>query len=294
MMREIADLGFTHAELSHGIRIVLVPGILRAVDEGFIKISSVHNFCPLPAGVHQPAPNLFQPSVSDRSGHEQWLRYTRRTLDFAAKVKAKVMVLHLGSVRFFWFPPSRKLNNYLQSAGGADVSNAKYLEVLRKACLRLRANMGPAWDQVLASMEEIGPYAAERGIMLGCENREKFEELPIDDDFDTLFSMLSDRVPCGYWHDTGHAQIKQELGIIVHRDHLARQAPRLLGFHLHDVNSAGKDHQTIGSGAIDFEMISAHWRPEHLLTLELSPRLQIEEVEQSKKRVDELVARRFG
>ena len=51
MLREMADLGFTHAELSHGIRITLVPGILRGVEEGLIKISSTHNFCPLPAGV---------------------------------------------------------------------------------------------------------------------------------------------------------------------------------------------------------------------------------------------------
>jgi len=39
MLREMADLGFTHAELSHGIRITLVPGILKAVEEGTIELS---------------------------------------------------------------------------------------------------------------------------------------------------------------------------------------------------------------------------------------------------------------
>ena len=62
MLREIADLGFEYTELSHGIRVVLMPGILKAVDEGWIKISSTHNFCPLPVGVMHPAPNYYQPS----------------------------------------------------------------------------------------------------------------------------------------------------------------------------------------------------------------------------------------
>ena len=37
MLREIRDMGFEYAELSHGIRISLLPGILQAVDAGEIK-----------------------------------------------------------------------------------------------------------------------------------------------------------------------------------------------------------------------------------------------------------------
>jgi len=294
MLREIADLGFTHAELSHGIRIVLLPGILRAVGEGMIKISSTHNFCPLPTGVTQAAPNLFEPSATDIRAHEQWLRHTRRSLDFAAKVNSSVLVLHLGSVRFFWFPPSRKLKAYLVSDPVASSGDAKYVLLLRKACIRLREKMPPFWSQMLSSLEEIGAYAADRGVTLGCENREKFEEMPLDDDFEELFKSLTSAVPCGYWHDTGHAQLKEGAGLITHRDHLARYAPRLLGFHLHDVNALGKDHQEIGSGSVDFDMVSSHWKPEHRLTLELSPRVKVEEVISSKERVDALVAKRFG
>ena len=59
MVQEMAGLGFGHVELSHGIRITLVPGILRAVEEGMVKIGYTHNFCPLPTGVNHAAPNLF-------------------------------------------------------------------------------------------------------------------------------------------------------------------------------------------------------------------------------------------
>ena len=95
MAQEMAGLGFEYIELSHGIRITLVPGLLRAVEEGFVKIGSTHNFCPLPTGVIHAAPNLFEPSALDQREHDQWLRHTRRSIDFAAQIKARVLVCHL-------------------------------------------------------------------------------------------------------------------------------------------------------------------------------------------------------
>ena len=65
MVEEIVGLGFKRIELSHGIRISLVPGILKAVEAGLVQISSVHNFCPLPNHVQHAAPNLYQPSALD-------------------------------------------------------------------------------------------------------------------------------------------------------------------------------------------------------------------------------------
>jgi len=294
MLREIADLGFTHAELSHGIRIILVPGILRAIEEGFIKISSTHNFCPLPAGITQAAPNLFEPSADDPKEHSQWLRQTKRSLDFAAQVRAKACVFHLGSVHFWFWRPSVKLHDYLQKHPKATVqSDPEYARRLRKSCAVLRGRMPHYWHQAIKGLKQVNAYALERGIRIGCENREKLEELPMDDDFPALFEAFDAETTVGYWHDTGHAHIKQGLGLINHRQHLAQNASRLLGFHLHDVDDHAKDHQAIGSGDVDFEMASLFWRPEHLLTLELSPRVTLEEVVDSKLRIEVLIARRF-
>src|SRR5207237_2993133 len=98
MLREIRELGFDYAELSHGTRISLLPGILEAVDAGEIKISSLHNFCPLPMGVDRPAPNLFRFSATDRRERESAWKHTLKTLDTAARVKAQAVVLHMGSI----------------------------------------------------------------------------------------------------------------------------------------------------------------------------------------------------
>ncbi len=295
MLREIADLGYTHAELSHGIRIVLVPGILQALDEGFIQISSTHNFCPLPTGIVMPAPNLFEPSAVDEREHEQWLRQTKRSLDFAAQVKAQVLVCHLGSVRFLWLNPARKLKAFLTARPDTVVADdPAYQLVLRKAVAKLRRRMPPFWERTKASINEILTYAADHGVHLGFENREKFEELPLDDDFTALFEGLPHPHPCGYWHDTGHAKLKEGLGLLSHRAHLEKMAPRLLGFHLHDVSAEGRDHQPVGTGKVDFKMVSEFWRPGQLLTLEFSPRVTVDEVRWSKERIEQLMAEAPG
>lgn len=296
MAVEIAELGFEYAELSHGIRITLVPGILRAVEEGLIKVTSTHNFCPLPAGVSRPAPNLFQPSTRDHKEHDQWLRHTKRTIDFAAQVKARVIVCHLGSVPFFWFNPSSDLERYLKGKpeAGRSGSDPKYTKLLQKSLEKMRKRQPAFLDQVKASIREVLEHARLKGVTLGFENRERFDELPLDDGFDELFSSLPADAPVGYWHDTGHADIKEGMGLLRHRAHLERMAPRLLGWHLHDVNAEGDDHQAIGEGNIDFRMVSEFWRPEHLLTLELSPRLKPEQVAAAKVRIEELRRQRFG
>lgn len=290
MLREMAELGFTHAELSHGIRITLVPGILRAVEDGVIRISSTHNFCPLPTGVNQAAPNLFEPSATDHREHDQWLRYTKRSIDFAAQVKARVLVCHLGSVEFFWFNPAAKLEKYIAAHPNDGIpDNPKYQALLAKCLERMRRRMGPFWQRTQQSIAEVLGYAAEKGVTLGFENREKFTELPLDGDYYDFINGLPPGAAAGYWHDTGHADIKADLGLLDHRAHLQKMAPRLLGFHLHDVDSTGHDHQPIGDGHIDFRMISQFWEPNHLLTLELSPRVDVDGVKRSKERIESLM-----
>ncbi len=294
MLREMADLGFSHVELSHGIRITLVPGILKAMDEGFIKVSSTHNFCPLPTGIVQAAPNLFEPSSSAHQEHDQWLRQTKRSLDFGQQVKARVLVLHLGSVRFGWINPVKKLEAYFEKHPGVKLAeDARYVALRDKVMKKMQAKKVGYWNQVKASLEEIRPYAAERGIALGCENREDVAELPIDGEFEELLSGMVQPNTAGYWHDTGHAHIKEQLALLNHREHLEKNAARLIGFHLHDVSAAGKDHQPVGSGQIDFEMVSSFWKAHHLLTLEFGPRITVEQVKESKVRIDALIAKRF-
>ena len=157
MLREIRALGFEYVELSHGVRITLVPGVLRAVEQGVIKVASTHNFCPLPTGVLQAAPNLFEPSSRDFREHDQWLRHTKRSIDFAAQVGARVLVCHLGSVKFFWLNPARAIDRYLEEHpdAGRDPADQRYRDMLEKALAKLRKRMGPFWDRTKSSIQEV-------------------------------------------------------------------------------------------------------------------------------------------
>ena len=46
-------------------------------------------------------------TAKDGRERDQWLRHSKRTVDFAHQVKARNIVLHLGSVEFFWFNPAK-------------------------------------------------------------------------------------------------------------------------------------------------------------------------------------------
>ncbi|HVU16204.1 MAG TPA: sugar phosphate isomerase/epimerase [Candidatus Didemnitutus sp.] len=295
MLKEMAGLGFEWVELSHGIRITLVPGILRALEEGVIKVASCHNFCPLPTGVSHAAPNLYMPTSSDGRERDQWLRHSKRSIDFAHQVGARVLVLHLGAIEFLLFNPERAIEGYLDKHPGAGRSNDPvFRKKLEGVLAKLRAKRPPFFDRMKAGVDALLPYAAEKGIRLGFENRESLDELPLDEDFEGFLASFPIDGPAGYWHDTGHAQLKEDRGVLVHREHLAKNAPRAHGFHLHDVSESGQDHQPVGSGSVDFAMVSEFWRPEHTLVIELSPRVTTEGVVQSKERIEALVARRFG
>jgi sugar phosphate isomerase/epimerase len=292
MLEEMARYGFDRVELSHGIRITLVPGILKAVEEGIVKVGSTHNFCPLPMGVLQAAPNFFQPSAADARDLDQWLRQTKRSIDFAAQVGASVLVCHLGSVRYLWLQPDRHMEAYREThPDAAKTGDKAYRSLVEKALLKLRKRMVPYWQRTQDSVRSVLDYASSKNIRLGLENREAFTELPVDADFPGLFASLPPPAPVGYWHDTGHANLKEGMGLIDHRGQLEANASRQIGFHLHDVDAEGRDHQAIGSGSVDFDMVSRFWRPEHLFVIELSPRVTVEGMLDSKARVDGLIAK---
>ena len=281
MVEEMVGLGFKQIELSHGIRISLVPGILKAVEEGLVKISSVHNFCPLPNSVSHAAPNLYEPSTPDGREQGLWLRYTEQTLDFAVKVGANRVVMHSGSTWYFFSSPEKKLEAWVDASGikAVDLLEcAEFLKRRERAMKRIKKASKSAMERIVANYEAIIPLAKERDVRLCLENREGMEEMPIDANYAEFIEKLPEHEHVGYWHDAGHAQIKHQQGLLDHREHLTAMADRLTGFHLHDVSESGRDHQVPGTGTIDFEMIAEFVRPEHTLVLELSPRLTTEEV----------------
>lgn len=272
MLREIHDLGFEYAELSHGIRLSLVPGILDAVKAGEMKISSLHNFCPLPVGITGPSPNLYEFS-SDRDRDRQLaFKHTLVTLDFAVRVGAPLVVLHFGSMDLKDY--TGKMKELLERGKkGAP----EFLKLTAEASAAREAKKKRFYDHSRAVLRDLVAEAEKRDLKLGIEIREAVEELPVESDFKSLLEEFP-APTVYYWHDVGHAQIKHDFGFIDHAQFLAERVDRLAGFHIHDVKFPARDHFPPGGGDINFAALKPYVKPEHIKVFELNPKLPVEAV----------------
>jgi sugar phosphate isomerase/epimerase len=272
MLREIRSLGFEWAELSHGIRISLLPGILEAVEAGEMKISSLHNFCPLPMGVNRAAPNLYLFSSPDPRERENAWRHSLKTIETAARLRAAVVVLHLGRIDMKDYT-----DRLLEMLAKGRKESPKYTALCEEALEKREKKKREFVERSGEMLDRLSTAAAERGLKLGVENRQALEEIPLDSDLELLLLEFN-RPSVVYWHDCGHAQIKENLGFIAHRLHLQSLAPRLLGFHVHDVLFPGRDHAAPGSGTVDFGALKPMVKAEHIKVFEMSPGLSTEQV----------------
>lgn len=271
MLREIRELGFEYAELSHGIRISLLPGILEAVDAGEIKISTLHNFCPLPMGVNQAAPNIFLFSSPDERERENAYRHSIKTIETAARLNAKAVVLHLGRIEM-----KEYTDKLLDLIADGKRESSKFEKISTEVFEKREQKKEKYVAQSYQMLRRLIEAAEPRGLKLGVENREALEEIPLDADFSLLFREFANETVC-YWHDTGHAQIKENLGFINHVFQLDSMSKRLLGFHIHDVQFPGRDHRAPGTGMIDFAALQPMVKPEHIKVFEFSPSLSPED-----------------
>ena len=188
MLNEVRELGFEYAELGHGTRLSLLDGALAAVAAAVrIKISSLHNFCPLPLGVMGSAPDYYLPSSRDENERQCAVRHTMRTIDTAAALGAKMVVLHLGS----WMP----MRDYTMRLIGMYAEEGA---VRRRSFRRLREKAAAVRDkkrrkhleQVYRTLDEVLPRAKEMKVMLGMETRFGIEEIPSETEADEILKRF--------------------------------------------------------------------------------------------------------
>ena len=296
MLEWMAGLGFKNVELSHGISLGLVPGITKAVEDGVVGISSIHNFCPLPMGINAPMPNLFQPSSRHKAESRLWQRYSLETLAFANQLGTDKVVFHSGSVWFFFESPLTRLGRWmdLNSVETLELADdAGFIAIRDKTIKKIKKSSVKDYQALDLNFRSIFDTAKDLGVLMGIENREGLTELPLDHDHSDFIKNYDEDSPIRYWHDAGHAEIKAQYGLLNHRERLEALKDHLIGFHLHDVNEAGKDHQEIGTGVIDFKMLAEFVAPkenEQALVLELSPTLSDAALLRSKDYILDLLS----
>jgi len=232
--------------------------------------------------VNHSAPNLYQFTAESDRERESALKHTLKTLDFATRVKAPLVVLHLGSVELKDY--SGKLKELVERGARG---SSKYEKLRAEVTEKREAKKKKFIERLYDSLRKIVPEAESRGIKLGCENRESTEELPFEDDFALLFREFKSPA-LTYWHDTGHAQIKENLGFIQHAEHLQTYAGRLAGFHIHDVQTHTRDHCAPGTGSVDFAALKSMVKPEHIKVFEFGPSMPVELLNQGVAHVKKI------
>ena len=276
MIREITGLGFNRVEMGHGVRLTLMEGALRALDKRLCTFSSLHNFCPLPIEITRASPDCYKFSSPDERERERALRQTFQTIDFAVRLGAGFVVLHLGRSSLDDY--TDKLIRY------AEVGMIHSREFVRAKhdCIQKRENGSENYFRRAKEMlRRIADYAGEKGIRLGVESRHSYEEIPNEREMLEVLAEF-DEPTIGYWHDFGHVQVKHNLGFLDHLEWLEQVAPRLIGCHLHDTAWPGRDHMAPFTGEVDYDALLPLIPRDMLFVFEMSPRRTVEEIVEAR------------
>ena len=272
MLDEILDMGFEQIELGHGIRLSLMEGVQRAFDKGKVRFSSLHNFCPLPVEITRASPDCYKFSSPDERERERAVRFTLQTIDFAARLNAEFVVLHLGRT-----PIDDYTDKLIRLAEVGMLHSREYVRT-KLECVRKRENQAPHYLQRAKDcLARIADHALARGIKLGVESRHSFEEIPNETEMIEVLGEFA--VPhIGYWHDFGHVQVKHNLGFLDHVEWLEQVAARLIGCHLHDTAWPGRDHMAPFTGGVEYDRLMPFIPKNALFVFEMSPRRTREEI----------------
>ena len=275
---EARRLGFDYIELSHGLKVTHLPGLLHAVQNSVVKVSSVHNFCPSPVDVSMDAPDFIEFTSHRDSDRERAIDLTERTMETAAKFGAPRVVIHLGSTPMK--NPTTELESLVHKGKiySRDYTKAKLEFVTR------RTKYSQFYlDRARAALDELLPLCPRYGVALCVETRSHYEQVPDETEMLALLDAYRDCPHFGLWHDFGHVQRKANLGFLDHAEFLSSIAPRLYGCHVHDVDWPAKDHRVpLSTGGVDFDKLLPLLSPDIPLVWELSPSQRRAHVEERR------------
>lgn len=282
MLREIAQLGFSRVELSHGLSLSKLPGIRKAVDSGVVSISGVHNYFPSPIDEVHGSPDSM-PFTSHRAqDRARAIKQTEKSMVHAKELGAEYVVLHMGSI------PTLVQQNYtkrLQHLAREGKIDAQEFRTLKLEFVQERAKVAPHYvARVRHTLQQLHPLAEQHQIQLAIEGRSHFEQMPSDEEMLDLMVEFKEHPFIGYWHDFGHIQRKANLQLVNHEQFLSGVASYLIGGHVNDVQWVSKDHRApFLGGCVDFPALLSHIPTDVPLVWELASHTTADEIIRAKE-----------
>ncbi|MDO5463715.1 MAG: TIM barrel protein [Akkermansia sp.] len=288
MCEEIRELGFEYIEASHGLSLSLMPGLMKAVDEGRIRVAGVHNFCPAPIDVQGDAPDAFRFTSHRPEQRERAMRLSMETLLVAARLEARYVVLHMGEVELFQgHDCTRELQRMVRNGYRDSLEYAQ----LKGKYVRKRMRLAPVYyERARVALHKLAERAEKLNLVLGVEGRSHFEQVPGELEMPTLLDEFADNPHVRYWHDFGHIQRKHNLLLLNHDQYLKGLKSHIYGAHVNDVQWPQRDHRApFMGGDVDFDTLLPRYFTQAMpLTWELSSSVSKEAILTAKQRWDAL------
>jgi sugar phosphate isomerase/epimerase len=276
MLREIkTKLGFDLIELDHGVHRSLMPGIQKIFDAGEIVLSSLHNFCPLPADAAATSPDCYKFSAASAEERERAVTQVFQTIDLAAQLRAPFVVLHPGQVNM---PPIT--DRLIAMAKTGRYLSREYVR-MKISAVQEREKIAPeCLERVKNCLHRVIEYAGSKGVRLGIESRRAYEQIPTERELAKLLEEMNSP-QLGYWHDFGHSQIKENLGFIDHAEWLRVIGRRAFGCHVQDCIWPAREGQIPFTGSVDFEKLVPLLPTNCLFVWKMNPNKTADAIRQS-------------
>ena len=260
----IYGLGVSAVELEYRITGETYKQMKPLLKKGELKVLSIHNFFPVPDILTAGSGDAFLLSSPDDEERKRALKYTAITIEHANDLEAQAVVLHLGNTGIESY--KKELFKFYNEGKIKSEEYAKFLEKIKTERDKVKQKY---FDSALFCLDKLTKVAERENVMLGIENRYYLHQIP---DFEEMGIILKkfEGANIRYWHDAGHAEAWQNLGIKKHEEWLKEYGAHLLGIHLHDCEGYN-DHDSPGKGKIDFKMIKNYLKPETVKIIEVEP-----------------------
>ena len=233
---DILSLGVRHAELGYKLSLSQTDGISQRVKGGEITIVSVHSYCPVPMGAPSGHPELFNPASRPEGERRMAVTQLSRNIEFAADLGAARLVVHAGRIKM------HSISRQLMDLSDAGQRHSKPFERRFQKLMRKRERkIQPYLEALRRSLDALLPRAEAAGVALCLETMPSWETLPCETEFLELSAHYNSPF-LRYWHDIGHAMIRNHLGFIDHRRWAERMLPYMAGVHIHQSDGPTDAH----------------------------------------------------